>query len=1080
MSFSLVFVASLAIVTLLGLRGVPLTPYLGRVAHEKAEVFGSLSLTADLKKQLLLRWLEELRDDAHVNARNQLVADAVCRLRDTIGELATAGETGSRLWSEARGTATYHTLAEFITDFRDTYGVYERIHIADAQSGMIILSTEETDLGADVSSFAPFTRALGSGDDYVSDVEARENAHPVFHIAHVVQDEGGETVAVLLLEVSTEDIIRPMLLAGGQLGRTGEALLVNRDVRILTSLKYELPDGTAARPMRYQIQARPAVLAAGGGEGLIEANDYRGEPVLAAYRHIRVTPEFGWGLVVKRDKDDLFAAVREEINYTALTAMLGILAIILLTSIVARRLTGPLLALSDTADRVAAGDLEARAVVSGGDEVHTLGTTFNSMIQRIQNWHRDLEERVHTRTTELHQANNDLEAEIVERKRAEEEIERLSGQNRLILESAGEGIYGLDLNGHTTFVNPAAARMIGWEVAELIGRSQHDVLHYAKPDETAYPKEECRIYAALRDGAVHHVDDEVFWRKDGTSFPVEYISTPIREDGKLAGAVVVFRDITDRKQAEEELRGSKAMQQLVMDNIPQFIFWKDRNSVYLGCNENFARVAGVSEPKNVIGKTDYDLAWKKEEADFFREYDRRVMESDTPEYHIIEPQLQDDGKQAWLDTSKVPLHDADGKVVGILGTYEDITERKQVEEERRNLQDQLLQARKMEVVGQLAGGVAHDFNNILTAILGNAEMLLSKLARDPAAISTEFARNGLNEIQHAGERATALTRRLLGFSRKQMVRPEVLNPCRVLANTETMLRRLIREDVVLDMHVDPKVSCIRSDAAQIEQVIMNLVVNACDAMPDGGRLIVECADAELDDAHVAAHPEAEPGPHVVLSVKDEGTGMSLEIISRIFEPFFTTKPVGRGTGLGLATAYGIAAQAGGHITVESKPGEGSTFRVYIPAVEGEPVESRSEDSVDDLRGEGLVLVCEDEELVRHVTCHILREAGYTVLEAENGRRALEVAADHNGTIDLLITDLVMPEMNGKELAEQMAERHPEVGIVFVSGYTADVVDRRVAEHELENFLQKPFSPAALLLQTRDALAKRKLATTHKN
>lgn len=1196
MSFSLVFVATLVLVTLLGLRGVPWTTYVGRLTHERSQAFDGLSQTADLMRGSLLRWLEERRYDAHVTAGNPLVIDAVERLRKTIGQLTAAGETGTRLWDKVRADPDYRRFVEFFQDFRVTYGVYDTIQIADAHSGRIILSTSDADLGSDVSHLPSFTGALDSRNDYVSDVEAHPTGHPVFHISHVFQDDTGEAIAVLLLVVSTEDFVKPMLHARGLLGRTCEVVLVNQDARILTRLEHDLPDGSTARPLEYRIEARPASLAASGKDGLIEAKDYRGKTVLAAYRHVRMSPEFGWGLVVKCDKDELFAMVREELKYTALTGVFGILAVVLLTGLVVRRLTGPLLSLSDTANRVADGDFEARATVSSSDEVGVLATTFNSMIQGIQDSHRHLEERVHSRTAELNKANVELEAEIAGRKRTEQTLRDSEEKLRAVVETAVDGIVTIDARGIIQSINPAAEKMFGYSKNEVVGKNVK--LFAAEPARAEHDQYIAR-YLKTGERKIIGIGREVLGqRKDGTTIPVE-LAVSEATLGERKMFVGMIRDITERRRAQTALQESEDRFRDFFEKAPIgfHIFGPDR--VFVDVNEAELAMIGYARDEVVGKKTWTDLIIPGQR-DRFEEQWRELTETgevrdleytlvhkrghhvdvvlngssrfdehgnlrstrgsvlDVTERRRAEEKLRlqgaaleaaantiiitdREGKLLWvnkaftgltgytydeasgkkLDILKSGVHDQSfyknlwdtilsgrvwqgelvnrrkdgthyseemtvtpvfdryGEVTQFIAIKQDITKRKEAEEERRNLEAQLLQARKMEVVGQLAGGVAHDFNNVLTAILGNAEMLLSKLARDPSAMSTSFARNGLEEIQHAGERAAAMTKRLLGFSRKQMTRPAVLDPRRVLGNAETMLRRLIREDILLEVTVDPKVSAIRADVSEVEQIIMNLVINACDAMPDGGKLRVECANAELDDAHATNHAGAKTGPHVVLSVEDEGIGMSRDVLSRVFEPFFTTKSVGRGTGLGLATVYGVVTQAGGHVTVESEPGVGSTFRVFMPAVEALPSEPDTATSPDSLRGEEVVLICEDEEAVRRITASILKDAGYTVLEAENGKHALEVAGRYEGTIDLLITDLVMPEMSGKVLAEQMAACRPETRIVFVSGYTADVVGRQVAEHELENFLPKPFTRDELLRQARQALAQRKLAATHK-
>jgi PAS domain S-box-containing protein len=441
------------------------------------------------------------------------------------------------------------------------------------------------------------------------------------------------------------------------------------------------------------------------------------------------------------------------------------------------------------------------------------------------------------------------------------------------------------------------------------------------------------------------------------------------------------------------------------------------------------------------------------------------------EYDIDHRMVRPDGNIIWVHVQAELVRDADGTPESLLGAVVDITDRKEAEKEKERLEAQLRQAQKMEAVGQLAGGVAHDFNNILTVVLGNAELLLSTAERGPDEHFTNVVKSGLEAIKFAGHRAAALTRQLLAFGQREMANVEVLDLDVVIRDAEKMVRQLLREDIVFDVDVASDTRRIRADAGQFEQVMINLVVNARDAMPKGGMLTVTCANADLDEAHAAAHIGARPGPHVVLAVSDPGVGMSNETMERMFEPFFTTKPTGKGTGLGLTTVYEIVKQAGAHISVESELDKGSTFTVYFPAAEEEVVKPETAASLDEQSGDEVILVCEDEEGVRRVACQGLRAGGYTVLEAVNGKHALDVAADYGGKIDLLLSDVVMPEMNGKDLAESMAGSHPEMRVLFVSGYTDDVLDGEVSRSEGRDFLQKPFSPTVLLKRVRGLLDK---------
>ena len=388
--------------------------------------------------------------------------------------------------------------------------------------------------------------------------------------------------------------------------------------------------------------------------------------------------------------------------------------------------------------------------------------------------------------------------------------------------------------------------------------------------------------------------------------------------------------------------------------------------------------------------------------------------------------------------------------------------------EQINLETQLRQVQKMEAIGQLAGGVAHDFNNILTAIFGNVDLAISKLkSQFPEANATL---DRLQQIKEAARRAASLTRQLLAFSRRQVIRPEAVNINDTLYDLERMLHRLITEDIDLELRCEPNLDRVKVDPGQLEQVIVNLVVNARDAMKDGGQLTLETQNVILDQDYVVTHGEVVAGPNVLLTVSDTGSGMDQATLERVFEPFFTTKPTGQGTGLGLATVYGIIKQSGGNITIYSEPGLGTTFKVYFPAVQ-EPATPRErvQSEGPPPRGNETILICEDDNAVRELTKQTLKEAGYTVITAEEGQKALQLAGETTGRIDLLITDVIMPEMNGKKLSDTLTKSRPEIRTLFVSGYTSNVIAHHGVLEENVEFLEKPYSRQQLLERIREVL-----------
>jgi two-component system, cell cycle sensor histidine kinase and response regulator CckA len=418
--------------------------------------------------------------------------------------------------------------------------------------------------------------------------------------------------------------------------------------------------------------------------------------------------------------------------------------------------------------------------------------------------------------------------------------------------------------------------------------------------------------------------------------------------------------------------------------------------------------------------------------------------------------LAKDGRKVMLEVSP-RLVLKDGQAVGVQGIARDVTQ-------RRHLEEQLAHAQRMEAIGHLAGGVAHDFNNLLTVVTGYSELVLRRLdAESPV-------RQEIEQIKKAGERATTLTRQLLAFSRKQMLQPRVLDLNAVLSDVEHLLRRLIGENIQLTMVLGPDLKRVKADPGQMEQIIMNLAVNARDAMPQGGMLTVGTANVVLDDDYANQHVDVKPGQYVMLAVSDTGIGMDDHTRSHIFEPFFTTKVKGKGTGMGLSTVYGIVKQSGGYVWVYSEPNQGSTFKIYLPRID-DPIETQDAANLAEELSAGVetVLLVEDEEAVRSLVCKVLRASGYTVLESLNPADALRIAREHPDPIHLLLTDVVMPQMSGREVANQVIVLRPSTKVLFISGYTDDAIVHHGVLDPKTAFLHKPFSPDALARKVREVL-----------
>ena len=634
-----------------------------------------------------------------------------------------------------------------------------------------------------------------------------------------------------------------------------------------------------------------------------------------------------------------------------------------------------------------------------------------------------------------------------------------SGLFRVIFEQAAVGVAQIQTaTGRFLRVNQRYCDILGYPRVELEQLDYQTLTHPADLTEDM-AKMRRLVSGEIREFTV----EKRYQRKDGRIVWVNLTVSPLWAPGEPPNYhVAVVEDITERKRAEEAEKAARRLLSGVLDTVPVRVFWKDLSGRYLGCNLPFAQDAGFDRPEDLAGKTDFELAWR-EQADAYRRDDRQVVSSGTAKIGYEEPQASSGGNRLWLRTSKIPLKDSHGETIGVLGTYEDITERKRKDLEREKLQAQLTQAQKMESVGRLAGGVAHDFNNMLQAILGHAALALEEIPEDSPV------RESLEEITKAGQRSADLTRQLLAFARKQTIQPIVLDLNDTVSGMLKMLRRLIGENIDLAWKPGANLWRVKVDPSQIDQILANLCVNARDAIEGAGKVTIETQNSTLDDTYATTQPDCVPGPYVVLAVSDSGKGIDAETRAHLFEPFFTTKEVGQGTGLGLATVFGIVKQNQGLISVYSEPGHGTTFKIYLPRAQTQPVveEKTAERAV--RRGSETVLLVEDEEQVLNLGLRILKQLGHRVLCASTPRAALEIAAGHAGPIHLLITDVVMPVMNGKELRDRLQSSHPELKCLFMSGYTADVIAHHGVLDEGVAFLEKPFTKQILAEKIRAVL-----------
>jgi two-component system cell cycle sensor histidine kinase/response regulator CckA len=633
--------------------------------------------------------------------------------------------------------------------------------------------------------------------------------------------------------------------------------------------------------------------------------------------------------------------------------------------------------------------------------------------------------------------------DITDRKRIEERLRRL-------LDSAPDAMVIAGHDGKIVLVNSQTEKLFGYQREELLGQ----------PVEVLVPERFWGMHQTYRGRYMANpqarpmgAGSELFGlKKDGTEFPVEISLSPqVTEEGVLVSSTI--RDITERKRVEEALRQSEASFRAMVEGT-YGVYRATPEGKLLMVNSALVKMLGYASSEEVLA---LNLA-----TDIFENGEYTPLLFDQPgrqkQFAKMEAHWKrKDGTSLAVEISGRPVKDDSATILYFEVIAEDVSHIRGVEQRLRHVQ-------KMEAIGRLAGGIAHDFNNVLGVIVAYSEMLVEKLNEDEELFPLVMS------ITKAVERGGTLTRQLLAFSRQQVLEPQVMSLGDYLGTIKDMLARVIGEDLELKIRTGDARLHVKVDPTQMEQVVMNLVVNARDAMPRGGRLTIETSEVDIDDEYCSRNPEARVGRHVMLAVSDTGCGMPPEVLSRIFEPFFTTKEQGKGTGLGLATLYGIVKQSGGHITAYSEVGRGTTFKIYLPATQEETAkrETLSPEKIAP-RGVETILIVEDEESLRAVTREYLANKGYQVIVAENFEQAVEASADSARHIDLLMTDVVLPGASGPKLAERLATTRPEMKVLFVSGYTADALVHGDLHRTDFVFLSKPFSLNTLARKIRAIL-----------
>jgi len=759
--------------------------------------------------------------------------------------------------------------------------------------------------------------------------------------------------------------------------------------------------------------------------------------------------------------DELMHAAHATIRQIIITGLACLALALLISFYMGRSIAKPLQQLTEVATGFASGRTDLPMPAPRQDEIGELAASFSDMVQKreqakleLSRLNNELELRVIERTAELAAANKALHAENIERKQAQETLQASEEKFRQLADNITDvfWITSPDLK-KIHYVSAAYLRI--W------GRSTESL--YADPHQwvnSILPEDRDRAFAMFTTlmGNEHAVSTEYrIARPDGAVRWVHDRGFQVRDaSGKILRLAGIATDITMRKQIEESLRASETRFRSFFEQAAVGVAQVAPDGRFLLTNQRYADMVGRTREELLACK--FQDITHPDDLNQDLNNVRRLLTGEAPSYATTKRYLRKDGELVWVNLNVSLIAESAGHPRHFLAVAEDITDRKRLE-------TQLFQSQKLETVGKLAGGIAHEFNSIMTAIIGQSELMLGELS-----VENPLYTNA-TEIRQAAGRAATLTRQLLAYGRKQSLQPEILDLNSVVAGIADTLRHLLGRGTNLRLVPAPGLKPVKADAQQIQQVVLNLAMNAADAMPNGGKLTVETANVTLDDQFVQNVPELKAGEYVMLAITDTGTGFNEKVRARLFEPFFTTKGVGGGVGLGLSTCYGIIKQSGGHISVYSELGHGSSFKIYLPQVEQLIKNPIPRPILSDLpQGTETILLVEDDPALREMAATLLKRLGYTVLAAADGLEALKIKRPlEAGEVDLLFTDVVMPQMDGKELSERVLALSPHTRILFTSAYTANAVVHQGVLNNAAAILQKPFTPSALARKLREVL-----------
>ncbi|MFA7331056.1 MAG: PAS domain S-box protein [Candidatus Delongbacteria bacterium] len=1064
------------------------------------EAEDNLRTITEFKARQISNWFLERQGDA-------AILGATLSLSDEVDQLLVAA---SRATHPIEATRSERYVKSAFERIRTHYG-FREVQLVNHQ-GRVVVSVAGLAKELDPDKREAVLAAMRDGQPRLVDLHVCANGNTP-HLSWVapvrsVRAPEGAAIGVVVLMADAADFLYPLIQSWPRSSRTAETVLVRQvgdSVVFLNDLRHK--PGTA---LRYRLPLTqsdlPAVWAVTEGDAVRHGKDYRGVDVLAATRFVEGTP---WAIVSKEDAAEALSFMRHQSTLVILVVVVLLLAIGIGLALVRQREERHHLhvllqkerelgraarhhqvVLQSIGDAVMATDAEGRVDLMNPEaerqtgwtleqahgkpleEIFQIvneetGDTVESPVSRVIRERKVVGLANHTllinRAGDRHpiaDSGAPIEEDdgtlsgvvLVFRDQTEERIakgalEQSERRFRSTFEQAAVGMAHTDSEGRVLRANEATCRMLGYTQAELASMTYHQVSH---PDEFA---EDLVARIKLMAGTEASVSREKqLLRKDGSLFWATVTVSLVRDtNGEPAYFISVLQDITTKRQAKEALRRMK----YCVDNASDMVFWIAPDGRILYTNKA-AEVQTGYPIDELLTLSIYDLDIELRHDDWPKHFNGLREQGSI----LFETQHRHKDGHAYPVEAHATYVSFDGQEFNF-AFARDISSRKEAEREQEALRGQLVQSQKMEAVGRLAGGVAHDFNNILQALLGYGNMLQEVMPADSEA--AEFA----DEIVNGAHRAAALTRQLLAFSRKQNIQPRVLDLNDTIVGMLKLLGRLIAEEIDLQWHPANNLQPVRMDPEQINQVLVNLVVNARDAIEGTGAITIETDAAVFDEEYCGHHEGAVPGSYVVLAVSDTGCGMDELVKAKIFEPFYTTKGLGKGTGLGLATVYGVVKQNGGFINVYSEPNQGTTFRIYLPIHEGGIVEETAGQPAGPIyHGTETILVVEDERPLLRFAEQLLKSMGYTVIAAESPMRALELAQAYPAPIHLLLTDVIMPQMSGRELYNALLKQRPDLPCLYMSGYTSNVIAHRSILEEGVHFLAKPFTRQELATKLR--------------